>query len=172
MFKLNRVMIKRMKIAIISDTHDNLANIEAFLVLAKEEKVEGLIHCGDVTTPETLEKLVENFEGPIKLVCGNAEIRREEFLTLANKFPNLEVFAIRGEWQVDQLKVAFSHQPALNEDETGFNFVFHGHTHKPWFGEIGTTIIANPGTLGGVFTLPTFACLDTLTGRLELKKLY
>lgn len=161
-----------MKIAIISDTHDNWANIEAFLVLAKKEKIERLIHCGDVTTPETLEKLIENFSGPIKLACGNAEIRREDFFALAHKFSNLEVFAEWGEWQIDRLKIAFSHQPTKGEDESGFNFVFHGHTHKPWIGQIGQTLIANPGTLGGVFSPPTFALLDTQTGYLELKKLY
>ena len=55
-------------IAIISDSHDNLANLEEFLKQAKKYKVGTIVHCGDVTTPECLEWLVENFNGVIKVV--------------------------------------------------------------------------------------------------------
>ena len=161
-----------MKIAVISDTHDNIANLERFLELARGLEIEGLISCGDVTTPETLDWLAENFAGPIKVACGNAEIRREEFAGIALKHPNLEVFPGVGEWGVDGLKLAFVHQTRPQIDCGAYNFVFHGHTHKPWIGQIGETLIANPGTLGGVFTAPTFSVLDTQTGHLELKRLY
>lgn len=180
-----------MKIAIISDTHDNLTNLEKFLeVFGKEfeapsashsdnRKVEprGIICCGDVTTPETLTWLVERFAGPIKLVCGNMEIRQEEFFAVAARSENLEVFPITGEWEIPapNLKMAFVHKPDKIEElaKTGkYNFVFYGHTHKPWISQSGTVLLANPGTLGGVFTASTFAILDTETGKLELKRLY
>ena len=47
--------------------------------------------------------------------------------------------------------------------------MFYGHTHKPWFVGKNDIIIANPGTLGGVFYKASFAVLDTDTGKLELK---
>ena len=206
-----------MKIAIISDIHDNLANLERFLVMFGQEcealsashennrKVEpcGIICCGDVTTPETLEYLVERFDGLIKLVCGNMEIRREEFAEVAKRHANLEVFAEVGVWEcptsgVEQKKsragldLAFVHKPDRVEELTlrraqgkPYDFVFYGHTHKPWIKvepddrllrvvqrRSSGTILANPGTLGGIFTASTFAVLETETGRLELKKLY
>jgi predicted phosphodiesterase len=202
--------INQMKIAIISDIHDNLANLERFLAVfdgpAFAEgygEAKGIICCGDVTTPETLEYLTQNFSGPIKLVCGNAEIRSEEFFSLTKRFPQLEVFAKWGEWKIRESKksrhaldLAFVHKPDRVEEiahglvrqahHKKFSFVFYGHTHQPWVktapkdpplgtpqGEsLGVTVIANPGTLGGVFTAPTFAVLDTASGRLELKKLY
>lgn len=184
-----------MKIAIISDTHDNLANLERFLGQAKTREITGIIHCGDVATPETLEWLTEKFKGEIKVACGNAEIRREEFFELAKKHKNLEVFAEVGEWaphqsvQDKEINIAFVHEPDQAEElaKSGkYNFVFHGHTHKPWIkgvvpedsplgasqGESSrSTLIANPGTLGGVFMASTFAVLDTITGRLELVRL-
>ncbi len=161
-----------MKIAIISDTHDNLANLENFLLIAKREKIEGIIHCGDVTTPETLDWLVGKFKGEIKVVCGNADIRREEFFALAENYKNLEVFPEIGRWEVGGLKLAFVHQTKPELDCGHYNFVFHGHTHKPWIGQIEETLVANPGTLGGVFTPPTFTILDTETGKLELRRLF
>ena len=97
-----------MKIAIVADTHDNLANLELFLEQAKAKGIEAIIHCGDVTTPETLEWLAERFVGPIKLADGNMEIRREEFGTVAERHNNLEVFADIGDWTVDGMRLAFA----------------------------------------------------------------
>ncbi len=183
-----------MKLAIISDIHDNLANLERFLEVFDGE---GIICCGDVTTPETLEYLVERFVEPIKLVCGNMEIRQEEFIEVTKRHKNLEIFREIGEWRIEgsqksrlALDLAFVHKPDRVEElaQTGkYQFVFYGHTHKPWISTVPedspsgavqglssgtTTIIANPGTLGGVFTYSTFAILNTDTGQLELKKLY
>ena len=170
-----------MRIAIISDTHDNMANLEKFLGLAKEVGMEAIIHCGDVTTPETLEGLAESFPGLIKLACGNMEIRREEFVEVAKRHKNLEVFAEVGEWGVDGIKTAFVHRPDKTEELAkgmlptqggrSSRFVFYGHTHKPWIKQIGEVLVANPGTLGGVFTAPTYATLDTATGQLALHRL-
>lgn len=171
-----------MRIAIISDIHDNLANLEKFLIQAKTEKIEGIICCGDVTTPETLSFLVENFKGEIKLVCGNAEIRREEFFDLAKQSDNLEVFADVGRWDLDKVQISFAHKPEQAEGLVSktdsvvlsgelHHFVFYGHTHKPWIKQIGETLMANPGTLGGVFTSPSYASLDTVAGQLALHRL-
>lgn len=171
-------IIENMKIAIISDTHDNMANLEKFLALAEKEKIEGIIHCGDVTTPETLEWLTERFKGEIKVVGGNTEIRREEFAEVAKRHSNLEVFAEVGEWELEfkgvKAKVAFVHRPNKTEElaqTKQYPFVFHGHTHKPWINQVGSVLVANPGTLGGVFTAPTYATLDTATSQLALHRL-
>lgn len=163
-----------MKIAIISDTHDNIANLERFLAVISRDGIEGLVHCGDVTTPETLEWLAERFAGPIKLACGNMEIRREEFSDVGGKYKNLEIFPEIGEWGVGEKKIAFMHRPDKTEElaqTKAYSFVFYGHTHKPWISQIGTTLVANPGTLGGVFTAPTYAILDAKTGQLALHRL-
>lgn len=171
-----------MKIYIISDTHDNLANLEKFLTLAKKEDMVGIIHCGDVAKVETLEFLLSNFSGWVKLVCGNAEINREDFKLLGQKYGNLEVFSEigalhhtgQGKDGSIEINIAFVHKPDKTEElaQTGkYNFVFYGHTHKPWISQIGSTLVANPGTLGGVFMAPTFATLDLETGQLVLRRL-
>ncbi|MCX6797241.1 MAG: metallophosphoesterase family protein, partial [Candidatus Doudnabacteria bacterium] len=49
-----------------------------------------------------------------------------------------------------------------------YDFVFHGHTHKPWQETIGKTIIINPGTLAGLFNKATFAVFDTETKKAQL----
>jgi len=168
-------------IAIISDSHDNLANLEEFLKQAKQNKVETILHCGDVTTPEFLSFLADNFSGQIKIAIGNAEIREEEFCFLAEENSRLEIFSEIGEMTLPladsrRLKVAFVHKPELAENlanSGNYDYVFYGHTHQPWLvKDKKDVILANPGTLGGVFSEPTYALLDPETGRLRLKKLF
>ena len=52
-----------MKIAIISDTHDNLANFKKAISLIKKEKIKILIHCGDIFEPETIKEALKDFPG-------------------------------------------------------------------------------------------------------------
>jgi predicted phosphodiesterase len=53
---------EHMKLAIISDTHDNLANLEKFLTSwAKENRIETIIHCGDIASGDTVEFLAKQF---------------------------------------------------------------------------------------------------------------
>jgi len=75
-----------MKIAIISDTHDNLATLDKFLDHIKKNPVGAIIHCGDIAEGETLARLAENFSGPILAVFGNMDYR-QSLETAAEKFP-------------------------------------------------------------------------------------
>ena len=40
-----------MKIAVMSDTHDNIWNLEDALAIIKDEKADLIIHCGDFVAP-------------------------------------------------------------------------------------------------------------------------
>lgn len=161
-----------MRLAIISDLHDNLPNLKNFLLWARAAGIEKIINLGDVANPETLRYLAKNFSGEIFLVKGNAELYEEATL---KKFKNITYFGLVGQTKIDNLKLGFVHRPtaikdllAANPNEI-FDFIFHGHTHKPWLKNDGPTIISNPGTLGGVFQLATFSTLDTSSKKLELK---
>jgi putative phosphoesterase len=46
-----------MKIGILSDTHNNLTNLQAALNAFRAESIHTLIHCGDLTAPETAASL-------------------------------------------------------------------------------------------------------------------
>jgi len=61
-----------MKIAVISDIHDNLANLRRIAGWCRGKKIQGLICPGDVTNRETLLELKESFPKAIFLVRGNA----------------------------------------------------------------------------------------------------
>ena len=160
-----------MKIAIISDIHDNLINLEKCLAWCKKEAVEKIICCGDVTNNETLEKISQGFSGEIFLVRGNLEIYEEDEVRL---FKNYTYGGRTAIFEINGKKVGVCHEPFLIKEVFAKGkpeIIFYGHTHKPWIEEKNGVKIVNPGTLGGVFTRATFAVWDMEKDEPELKVL-
>lgn len=161
-----------MKIAIISDTHDNLATLDKFLAHIKENPVEVVIHCGDIADGITLERLAKNFSGEILAVFGNMDYR-QNIQEAAQKYPGqIQLFSSFGQAEIGGLKIGFCHFPEAAKracQDRKFDFVFYGHTHKPWLENINGCQLANPGTLAGMFYQATFAILETGTKKIDLK---
>jgi len=154
-----------MKIAIISDTHDNLENLKTFFDFAKKEKIKILIHCGDVCNGDTLREIENNFK-KIYLSLGNGDIV-DSLLKSAKK---TKIFEKEGKIKIDKLKIGFSHVLKLKEKKLeNFDFYFFGHTHYPFLKKEKNCYLANPGNLAGLSYKATFAILNTKTKKLELK---
>jgi hypothetical protein len=160
-----------MKIAIISDIHDNLTNLEKCLAWCGKNEIEKIICCGDITNSETLSILSKNFLGEIFLVKGNGEIYYEEELS---EYKNINYFGEIGIFEMAGFKVGACHEPSWIKEvlATGHpEIIFYGHIHKPWIEEKEGIKIVNPGTLGGWFTPATFAVWEGNLGKIELKLL-
>lgn len=159
-------------IAIIADTHDNEATITLAMNFLHKNPVDALIHCGDITTPETLALLAHGFTKPIHAVFGNCDVDRDGCKALATQLPHVTLHGDVGTVTVDTTSIAFVHYPAEAKQlaVTGkYQLVFYGHTHKPWEEKIGAATILNPGTLAGLFSKATFALVDLATGKATLK---
>lgn len=161
-----------MKIAIISDTHDNVPNLEKALGWMNKNGVEQIIHCGDLCAPAMLIKvLAPNFSGPIHMVFGNVE-DRDLLPKKAADFVQVKHYGDVGEVEIGGKKIAFTHFPEQGKElaKSGkYDLVFYGHSHKPWEETAGQTKLVNPGTLAGLFAKATFAVYDTESDKLELK---
>jgi putative phosphoesterase len=148
------------KIAIVSDTHNNWASFKKAIEWIKKEKIMLILHCGDISSQETINDAKKNFDGEIKFVKGNADFD----LKLPDKM----------ELELDGKKIVFCHFPteAKKLAQSGkYDAVFYGHTHRPWDEKIGNCHMINPGELAGQFYKASFAVYDTATGDLELKLL-
>jgi uncharacterized protein len=164
-----------MKFAIISDVHDNLANLEKTIKYINKNKIGKLLISGDLTNPETLYYLKKIFKGEIYYVFGNNEEYNlqgnmcfEEYEAVDK---NINIFKKTGEVIIDNLKIAFTHYPEIAKNlakSKKYNLVFFGHTHKPSIENINKTTLLNPGTTGGIFYQPSFAIFDTKTKKPEL----
>ncbi len=161
-----------MKIAILSDTHNDVHAIEQALIILKSERIETIFHCGDMTRAETAD-LFGDF--CIHHVWGNGDID-----TLGLQFaiqdcqPGSSTAAtysgLIGEKRIAALH---GHDRRLLEtlSESGrYEYVFHGHTHRQRSEMFGRTHIINPGALGGGFrSSHSFALLDLKSGSLTFK---
>lgn len=158
-----------MKIAIISDTHDNLINLEKALSHMHKNGVTAIVHCGDACCLPTLNFLEKHFNGKIYFSLGNCD---EGYNIAGAKLKNIRIFQNFGELDLEGIKIAFAHFPATAKtlfNSGNYDFVFHGHTHMPWISETKENFLANPGNLAGINYAATFAVLDTITKKLELK---
>ena len=159
-----------MKIAIVSDSHDNLPNIQKFLDWVNKNNIEMIIHCGDVAAGAVLKEFGPKFKGPIHFIYGNVADR--EHLKLKSKpFKHITCHDDQGEIEVDGKQIAFNHYPwnAKKLAKTKkYDLIFYGHDHKPWDKQIGNTRLLNPGTLAGMFAKATFAVYDTKTDKAQL----
>lgn len=162
-----------MKILVISDTHNNLPNFKKAVEWAMENRVETLIHCGDVCSTDTWDKALKDFAGKCLLSLGNADKGRGWEKRIAeNALSEEKVFLSAGNCRLGGKKIAFCHFPKQAQELAGSNkydIVFYGHTHKPWAEKIGQCELVNPGNLTGINYKPTFAIYDTNTNALLLK---
>jgi len=161
-----------MKIAIISDTHDNVPNLEKALKWMNQNNIEQIIHCGDLCAPSILVSvLAPNFAGPIHMVFGNVE-DRQLLPQIAAGIPNVKHYGDFGEVNLGGKNIAFVHYPEEGKklaQSNKYDLVFYGHNHTPWEETAGKTKLVNPGTLAGLFAKATFAVYDTVNDKLELK---
>ena len=157
------------KIAIISDTHDNLDNIAAAIRVIKQKNAELIIHAGDFCSPYTAFPF-SGIDIPLIGVFGNND---GDKLALRDKFSDIgEIFDYSHQLIVDGKKILITHYPDLVESlaKSGdYDFVIFGHTHKLEIYTKGKTTVINPGTLSGdLAQSSTFIVLDTLTNQTEV----
>lgn len=159
-----------MKIAVVSDSHDNLPNIKKALDYINKQGVTFMIHCGDISSATIARIFAQKFKGEIHAVTGNVSGDPESIKRKTAEY-NFTLHDETGIVEVDGKKIAFNHYPweakKLAESEK-YDLVLHGHTHKPWEEIIGKTKVLNPGTLAGLFQKATFAIYDTKTDKAEL----
>ena len=163
-----------MLIAIISDIHNNETNLKKVLDYCRQQEIDSIICCGDLASDETLEFLNDNFSGTIHYTFGNMDNDQLRSFKFADQYRNTVIYKDFGETVIDGQKIAFVHFPEDARVLAGsgkYDFVFYGHTHKPWEETIQFPASAessvrrckmtNPGNVAGEIYLPTFAVWDT-----------
>lgn len=166
-----------MKIAIVSDTHNNWATFKKAIDWIKKENIQLILHCGDTSGQEIIDEAKKYFDGEIKFVKGNGDFK----LDLPDKVElELDGNPSTGSGRV---KIVFCHFPDMAKklaQSGNYDVVFYGHTHRAWDEKVlvspkpngeggGNCHMINPGELAGQFYKSTFAVYDTATGKLELK---
>jgi putative phosphoesterase len=156
-----------MRIGVVSDTHDRLEAVAEAVRLLAEQKVELILHCGDIESP----LLVPVFRDiPTHFVFGNWDKDRPALsaaIRLArgvahDGFGALELAGKRVAWVHSHER----HQLYQLEHSDYFDYLFYGHTHVREQHRTGRTLVANPGALFRA-TPKTCIVVDLISGEIK-----
>jgi putative phosphoesterase len=159
-----------MKLAVISDTHDNRDNILKAVSIMNEKNVDALIHCGDYCSPFTkrwFDKLNDNIKENFYGVFGNNDGDHEFLRKNLGQICKIAKGSVELVQEFDGKKSHISHMPHPTTVEAlansgKFDIVLSGHTHvvvnKKY--ENGVLVV-NPGEACGYLSEKgTFAIID------------
>lgn len=139
-----------MKIGIVSDTHDHLANVARIVELFRTAGVERVIHTGDVTRPKTLD-LFARLATPIVGVYGNNDEGERD---------GLENAAVRHgfgwhdgplvlDWCERRIVVVHDPRTLARVDLSATDLALHGHDHRLVVARGERVLVFNPGECAG-----------------------
>ena len=157
-----------MRIAILSDIHDNIWKLETLL---GSLEADVLIFCGDFCAPFTLAQIAEGFAGPIHAIFGNNDGDKFLLAQVAGKYPHTTLHGDFAELVLDGCQVAVTHYPEIGKALArgrGYDLVCHGHSHERAVEWSGSALRVNPGEVMGRFGLSTYAIFDTDTRTAEV----
>ncbi len=155
-----------MKVAVISDSHDHLENIEKAIAAINKLGAGALIHCGDLVSPFVVDRLAA-FGGPVHIVFGNNEGDRFTIGRVARKFTNVTLHGEVGFLDSGAGEIAFTHRPEFARglaSTASYAVVFYGHTHRMKVERVGPTWLVNPGDLMGLLEPPGWIVFDPAAG--------
>lgn len=162
-----------MKIAIISDIHDNAHNIIMALNQIKNFNIEEIVFLWDFCWATIAGILCAS---PIKIraIWGNNDGDKSLITKLSLKeWSNLEMgFDVFDIIEIDNRKLFLSHYPLLAKSMAkswDFDAVFYGHNHLKNKEFIWDCLVVNPGEIGAYKTgIATFAIYDTKNNDAEI----
>lgn len=151
------------KIAILSDTHDQIANLRAAVHYCNEVKIDLLIHCGDLISPFMLKELAA-FKHETHLIYGNnAGDQHLISSRCEGEYPTIAHHGVLGSISFSDLRIVFVHFPELARGlamQDSYDIVCCGHNHKHSVECYGNTLLINPGHLLGENDQAGFTILE------------
>lgn len=164
-----------MELAILSDIHDHIWNLEKALKQIRERGIEAIIFCGDMCAPFTA-GILGTSQIPIYACLGNND---EDQIALSkkggDKFTWTSLADEHGVINIDGREIAFCHYPKLGEllaKSEKNDAVFYGHTHNSQNTTYGKTLLVNPGAVCGIQKgasgIASFAIYSSQTNTAEI----
>lgn len=162
-----------MRIGLISDTHNEQSRLRRALEYLRLESVDTVLHAGDVATSQVL-RLLDGFDTWV--ARGNMD-RDPMLFQVSQELFGPGRYRSSHTLYLDGINLALIH--SVDSDTArvwmasdSFDYVIHGHTHRPRDERIGHTRIINPGALSMPrgSSEPSFAVLDLATGDLQYIK--
>ena len=155
-----------MKVALMSDSHDNMDALKRAVHYCNQKKVGAVLHAGDLVAPFVF-RVLKDLQAPLIIVFGNNDGEKNG---LSQVFKN-KIFEPPHEINVDGRHILMLHDPAMLKTIAGtdrYDLILVGHTHAISV-QKEKNLIVNPGELCGWLTgKSTLALWDTETNTAEI----
>ncbi len=161
-----------MRIGIVSDTHNNLANCATIVELFNAARVDAVIHTGDITQAKTL-AVFAGLGMPLHGVFGNNDAGERESLERAALGHGFHFFdpPCRLLWAGRTILVVHDPLEFDGHLDGTVDVALHGHTHRQHLSRDGGRLTFNPGECAGHMAgLNTVGVLDLESLAVELLK--
>jgi putative phosphoesterase len=138
-----------MRLGVMSDTHNHLANTRQIVALLNDARVDRVVHTGDITQPKTLE-LLAALEAPLFGVYGNNDLERDALEAACRAHGHHFVEPpLRVEWHGRRILVV--HDPTQLDDAllAEVEIALHGHDHTHTDEQRHGARVFNPGECAG-----------------------
>jgi len=165
-----------MKVAIISDIHDNSHNLVLFFLKIEKLNIDKIIFLGDFIN-NGIAKMLAASKTPVFAIWGNNDGDKVAITkTAMSKNSNLEIGdTVFGFIEIDNKKIFLTHYANIAKSmaKSGdFDAVFYGHNHKKNIEVINNCLLVNPGEISAHKTSQaSFAVYDSEINTAELFKL-
>src|SRR5512141_2630276 len=138
-----------MLIGAISDSHDNLPQVEKTIKILNEQKVGLVLHAGDYIAGFVVPKF-KQLNCPLIGVFGNNDGDHELLKKRFSETSNCTIHNRFAQLTAEGYRIALLHgdeSELLNAlaDSGYFNAIVHGHSHLKGIQTRGKTLLVNPG---------------------------
>ena len=161
-----------MKIAILSDSHDNIWCLEKALDEVRRQSCDVLLHCGDLVAPFILAQMAQVFEGPIHVIEGNNDGDGRLQQQVAAGFSQITLHGPYAELELGGRRIAMIHypEPARRIAQSGvFDLVCYGHDHLKHWERIEDCLLVNPGEVMGRHGSPSWGIYECASHEFTLQ---
>lgn len=162
-----------MKVAVISDIHDNVWALEQVLKAIAVDGAGMLLVLGDLCAPFTMRAIAEGFGGPVHVVFGNNDGDHLLISRVAEKAGNVTLHGPYAELGLDGSTIAMVHYHMIGRRLAAsgeLRAVFYGHSHEAEVVRRTACVGVNPGAVMGRAGPATYALYDSTTGDVELRE--
>ena len=153
-----------MKLAVLSDTHDNIWKLETALHMMEE--ADAVLHCGDLCSPFVIDYIgtILPETTPVHIIWGNNEGDIRNICAKAAEHDNITLHGDFATLDIDNQRIALTHYPEIAgalASSGHYQLVCYGHDHCAHHDKVNDCTILNAGELLGLSGKTTFAWFDT-----------
>lgn len=137
-----------MKIALISDTHDNTPAIVWIIEYLNEHKISVAFHAGDMINPGIIRRFHEHYDGHLHCVFGNNDGEKAITMNRVHTYDDVTCHLEEMRLELEGKKIFMNHYSSIGESvaqSQEFDLCIGGHDHEYRVVFYDKSLFINPG---------------------------